>query len=74
MEISKQLVDCGLVLGKYFYIWDDVYLFRKNADIDNYITFLKEIWESEKIEQSESIIMVPFANKHLLEMQVKTAY
>lgn len=64
MEISKQLIEFGLLLEKDFFVWDEMYLFHYDINTQNYIVFLKNVWQRYKKSNCANQILVPFDNRH----------
>lgn len=67
MEISSQLSDIGLELGKDFFVWDEMHLFCHDVNTKKYIDFLNNIWKKDNKCNNKSKVLIPFENRHALE-------
>jgi hypothetical protein len=62
-EISAQLEENNLRLGKEYLIWDDMRILQGDETCRKYIEFMKGLWEDKKIE-SDSQVLVACENRH----------
>ncbi len=63
-EISKQLDELGLESGTDYYVWDYMNIFHSDENIDNYVTFLKNVWEKHKRKNKSRKVIIPYYNLH----------
>lgn len=62
-EIENQLKELGYTGGEDFYIWDEWRLFHKTSDVEKYISFLKNVWGSYKLDERTNKILIAFDNR-----------
>ncbi len=75
LQIAKLFRERGLKQGEDFFLWDNQHIFYKDDIIEEYIAFNKKLWkENRKYSTRESVILIPFDNKHTTSEIVPVAY
>lgn len=62
--LGEQLIEMKLKAFDEFVVWDNMCAFHKNKDVEDFIEFNKKCWESEKIHETENMVILPYEGIH----------
>ena len=62
--LGEQLKEMKLKAFDEFVVWDNMCAFHKNKNVEDFIDFNRKYWESEKISETENIVILPYEGIH----------
>lgn len=74
LEIKESLSVLGLVFGQDFFIYDNDFYFHSDQITEEFINFNVKRWFPYKVDKSESIVLIPFDNRHDTNFLLCAAY